>query len=287
MAVSSTPNLFVKFVNQSGLTKSITTDLQVRYKQYLKTGARDLVLRASAYDFSIVQSLLTTTTHNSLSIVEITTDDVSSISSVKRDSYPCKEVPYNEYLYYRNNANLGGVKEASVLHPVYFINTSVASTPKVEVLPLAPTNMSIEAIDYSSIDGVDISAATSIPGCSELIEGLLTRYVAIKIVQDELIYLGKEILTTGSYQDALEKAEQLVDGSVTVNNAQEWIDDEDGEMLQAIMMVAQQETSRATASLQGILEKINLHRERKQDLMRDYYGFFGKSEPEEKKGESK
>jgi len=287
MAVSSNPNLFVKFVNQAGLTKSITTDLQVRYKQYLKTGARDLVLRASAYDFSIVQSLLTTTTHNSLSIVEITTDDVSSISSIKRDGYPCKEVPYNEYLYYRNNTTLGGVKEASVLHPVYFINTSVASTPKVEVLPLAPANMSIEVIDYSSIDGVDISAATSIPGCSELIEGLLTRYVAIKIVQDELIYLGKEILTTGSYQDALEKAEQLVDGTVTTNNAQEWIDDEDGEMLQAIMMVAQQETSRATASLQGILEKINLHRERKQDLMRDYYGFFGKSEPEEKKGESK
>jgi len=63
-----------------------------------------------------------------------------------------------------------------------------------------------------------------------------------------------------SINDALIKAQQLIDGSVTTNNAQEWLDDEDSEMTAATIGVANAEIARAQSTLQkeqGRLEEFS------------------------------
>ena len=50
--------------------------------------------------------------------------------------------------------------------------------------------------------------------------------------------------------DALLKAEQLIDGSVTTNNAQEWLDDEDAEMAASVAGIAGIEIQRAQSEVQ-------------------------------------
>ena len=53
-----------------------------------------------------------------------------------------------------------------------------------------------------------------------------------------------------SISDALTKAQELIDGSVTTNNAQEWLDDEDSEMAAATIGVANAEIGRAQSTIQ-------------------------------------
>ena len=55
--------------------------------------------------------------------------------------------------------------------------------------------------------------------------------------------------SSSGIDDAISKAENLIDGSVTTNNVQEWLDDEDSEMSQAVIGAARQELERASQSI--------------------------------------
>ena len=55
--------------------------------------------------------------------------------------------------------------------------------------------------------------------------------------------------SSSGMNDAISKAENLVDGSVTTNNVQEWLDDEDSEMSQATIGAARQELERASQEI--------------------------------------
>ena len=56
-------------------------------------------------------------------------------------------------------------------------------------------------------------------------------------------------LSSAKISDALTKAEQLIDGSVTTNNAQEWLNDEDSEMVASTIGVANSEINRASQEI--------------------------------------
>ena len=64
-------------------------------------------------------------------------------------------------------------------------------------------------------------------------------------------------LDTTDVDDALDKAEKLIDGSITTNNAQEWLDDEDAEMVSSITNVANVELQRAGASINKEKNKLD------------------------------
>lgn len=57
--------------------------------------------------------------------------------------------------------------------------------------------------------------------------------------------------------DALSKAQELIDGSVTTNNAQEWLNDEDAEMVASTVNVANIEINRAQAAISRINQDIS------------------------------
>ena len=57
--------------------------------------------------------------------------------------------------------------------------------------------------------------------------------------------------------DALTKAQQLIDGNVTTNNAQAWLNDEDSEMAASTVNVANAEIGRAQSSIQKEKAKLD------------------------------
>ena len=169
---------------------------------------------------------------------------------------------------------------------------------------------------------------------------ITTQADALKTLGDSLSTIGDDILSTittltagfssylgdSTFRDALDNAKALIDSKakdhssdnvVVTNDAFEWINDEDSEMVQAVMMVAQQEVSRAGTELTGQLEslkntkekvqgyqakaqniqaqiqsyqarlqvytqKLSIYSARKQELQREYYGYFGQKAPEPK-----
>lgn len=56
--------------------------------------------------------------------------------------------------------------------------------------------------------------------------------------------------SSGDAEDALTKAKNLIDGTETENNVEDWIDDEDSEMANAVVQAAAQEVNRAIAEMQ-------------------------------------
>ena len=59
-------------------------------------------------------------------------------------------------------------------------------------------------------------------------------------------------LVVTNIEDALTQAQNLIDGTVTTNNAVDWLDDEDVEMVQGIVGTASQEINRAVQEINKI-----------------------------------
>tara|TARA_X000001382_G_scaffold74971_3_gene52476 strand:- start:303 stop:1379 length:1077 start_codon:yes stop_codon:yes gene_type:complete len=217
----------------------------------------------------------------------------------------------------------GSIYQASSYHPIYTIDNSTAGQSKIKVLPKAPSDkVLIKKIDYTNIDAVTLRNDTSVDGVSFQLENLIVLFTAIRILNDTIVSQTDAIVTLagtietalntylgdGTMRDALDTAKGLIDSKakdhsatneIVTTDATEWINDEDSEMIQAVMMVAQQEVSRAgveltsqlesvklaTQKLSVLREKLSIYNVRKQELQQEYYGRFGqevKQPPQQK-----
>jgi hypothetical protein len=288
-----------------------TTYTSNQWKNYFEEGARDVVYRSVKTDVELIKSLITefSVSGNDYTIAD---DSVQTVLSVMRDDYKCTEVPKDRYKWYSDQANNGGIYEASALHPIYTIDNRTAGNSVIKTLPASATTVSVQKIDYTSIDGADLNTSESINGVSPQLANLIILFTAIRILNDNIVSQTDAIVTLagtietalntylgdGTMRDALDNAKALIDSkakdhssanAVVTTDAFEWIDDEDSEMIQAVMMVAQQEVSRAgvelssqlesvklaTQKLSVLREKLTIYNVRKQELQQEYYGYFG------------
>jgi len=100
----------------------------------------------------------------------------------------------------------------------------------------------------------DFSISSSLPSSFVVAESLPSDFSSPTLISspEELVHSLNET----NIADALLKAEQLIDGSVTTNNAQEWLDDEDSEMTSATIGVANSEINRAQGQIQKEKNKL-------------------------------
>jgi D-ribose pyranose/furanose isomerase RbsD len=93
----------------------------------------------------------------------------------------------------------------------------------------------------------DFSISTPLPFFGALSVDLPSSFSAPSAISspDELSHT----IDVSSITDALTKAQELIDGSVTTNNAQEWLNDEDAEMSGSTVEVASSEVRRAQGEI--------------------------------------
>lgn len=87
---------------------------------------------------------------------------------------------------------------------------------------------------------------------------------------DPSVFGDEDVYTTGvgltRVKDALDNAQNLIDGTVTTNNAIEWLNDEDSEMVNSILQTAQTEMQRAQVNIADFTATIDA-------LMKEAQGF--------------
>jgi len=122
-----------------------------------------------------------------------------------------------------------------------------------------PTGLSL-TLSLPTMDGIvsalpsGLNISSSLPSDFNIVEPNPSSFVSPSSVD-----AFNSITHTSSYikvDDALLKAEQLVDGSVTTNNAQEWLDDEDSEMAASVAGIAGVEIQRAQSEIQKERNKL-------------------------------
>ena len=94
------------------------------------------------------------------------------------------------------------------------------------------------------------SLSTSLPSIESIATYLPSDFVSPSDISEINLDLT-------SINDALSKAQELVDGSVTTNNAQEWLNDEDSEMVASTIAVANSEVGRAQASIAKVNQSLS------------------------------
>lgn len=110
-------------------------------------------------------------------------------------------------------------------------------------------------ITISSTLPSDFSLSLSLPTMDVVSSQLPSSFASPTLPSkpEELVHA----LDKTSIDDALTKAEQLIDGSVTTNNAQEWLNDEDAEMVSSIVNVVNAELQRAGVSINEEKSKLD------------------------------
>jgi len=146
------------------------------------------------------------------------------------------------------------------------IDAVASGTLSFSVSSLLPSTFSISStlptFSFTNSLPVDINITSSLPSGLNLTTSLPSiEIVATNLPSDFVTPTTSDIdisspsefshtLDVPSITGALIKAQQLIDGSVTTNNAQEWLNDEDSEMTAATIGVANSELSRAQATIQ-------------------------------------
>jgi len=122
---------------------------------------------------------------------------------------------------------------------------SISLTKSLPVFSFSSSLPSDFNITQSLPSGFSIS--TPLPFFGALSVDLPSSFSAPTVISspDELSHT----VDVSSITDALTKAQELIDGSVTTNNAQEWLNDEDSEMTGATVEVASSEVRRAQAEV--------------------------------------
>ena len=126
------------------------------------------------------------------------------------------------------------IDEAAGASLTFTISNTLPSFSFSESLP---SDISLTATLPSSF-----SVSTDLPTIAPIASSLPTDFVSPTDISEIVLDLP-------SITDGLTKAQELIDGSVTTNNAQEWLDDEDAEMTAATIGVANTEISRAQANI--------------------------------------
>ena len=142
------------------------------------------------------------------------------------------------------------------------IDAVASGTLTFSVSSILPSTFSISStlpsFSFTNPLPVDINITSALPSGLNLstslpsIEVIATNLPSDFSSPDSIASPGElsHLLNTVSITDALTKAEQLIDGSVTTNNAQEWLNDEDSEMTASTIGVANSEVGRAQATIQ-------------------------------------
>jgi len=146
------------------------------------------------------------------------------------------------------------------------IDAVASGTLSFSVSSLLPSTFSISStlptFSFTNPLPVDINITSSLPSGLNVTTSLPSiEVVATNLPSDFVTPTTSDIdisspselshtLDVPSISDALIKAQQLIDGSVTTNNAQEWLNDEDSEMTAATIGVANSELSRAQSTIQ-------------------------------------
>ena len=98
----------------------------------------------------------------------------------------------------------------------------------------------------------DFAITTSLPSSFSLSTSLPSIESISSILPSDFVSpndISEIVLDLPSINDGLSKAQELIDGSVTTNNAQELLDDEDAEMVASLVNVANVEINRAQANI--------------------------------------
>jgi Skp family chaperone for outer membrane proteins len=152
------------------------------------------------------------------------------------------------------DAVASGVLTFSISSTLPLTMNLTTSLPTFSFTSPLPTDISISS---SLPSGLNV--ATSLPSIPVISTNLPSDF-STDIEDIDTIQELAHSFDIPSINDALIKAQQLIDGSVTTNNAQEWLDDEDSEMTAATIGVANAEISRAQSTLQreqGRLEEFS------------------------------
>ena len=146
------------------------------------------------------------------------------------------------------------------------IDTVASGVLTFSISSLLPSTMSLTtslpSFSFSNPLPTDINISSSLPSGLELTTSLPSiPVISTNLPSDFVTPTTSDIdisspselshtLDIPSITDALTKAQELIDGSVTTNNAQEWLNDEDSEMTAATIGVANSELSRAQSTIQ-------------------------------------
>ena len=119
---------------------------------------------------------------------------------------------------------------------------------------------SLPSFSFNEILPSDIVISSSLPSSFSLSTSLPSIESISSILPSDFVSptdISEIVLDLPSIEDALTKAQQLIDGSVTANNAQEWLDDEDAEMVASTITIANSEISRAQASIAKVNQSLS------------------------------
>lgn len=165
------------------------------------------------------------------------------IVEVRRNGITCMFVPL-EQSYFLSYS--GSLYEASSFYPKYFIRDG-----KVYIKP-DPTASAVGVV--STITPPVITATTDSDTINySHLENIILLYASALTFTELASYFSRQAsdisVSGGDARDALDKAKNLIDGTETTDNAQDFIDKEDSEMVVATIQTAQQEVQRALAEM--------------------------------------
>ena len=124
----------------------------------------------------------------------------------------------------------------------FTISTALPSFSFADSLP--------SGINVTSSLPSSFTLASSLPSIQPIATSLPSDFVSPSNISEITLDLP-------SINDGLIKAQELIDGSVTTNNAQEWLNDEDAEMVASTVAVANSEIGRAQATIAKANQSLN------------------------------
>ena len=134
------------------------------------------------------------------------------------------------------------IDEAASKVLTFTISTALPSFSFADTLP---SDINITASLPSSF-----TMTSSLPSIEPIASSLPSDFVSPTNISEITLDLP-------SITDGLTKAQDLIDGSVTTNNAQEWLNDEDAEMVASTVAVANLEIGRAQASISKVNQSLS------------------------------
>lgn len=134
------------------------------------------------------------------------------------------------------------IDEAASKVLTFTISTALPSFSFADTLP---SGINITASLPSSF-----TITSSLPSIEPIASSLPSDFVSPTNISEITLDLP-------SITDGLTKAQNLIDGSVTTNNAQEWLNDEDSEMVASTVAVANSEIARAQASISKVNQSLS------------------------------
>jgi len=165
------------------------------------------------------------------------------IADVRRNDITCAfaQIELSYYLSYSDS-----IYKASAFFPKYFIRDG-----KVYIKP-DPTTSEVGVISTITPPVITSTTDSDTINYSHL-ENIILLYASALTFTELASYFSRQATdlpaSGGDSRDALDKAKNLIDGTETTDNAEDFIDKQDSEMVAATIQTAQQEVQRALAEM--------------------------------------